>query len=283
MWHSVVEILWFTVAYPVSLLIMVAIGYFLAERNYRRRARIWKPSGIENALITIFGLLLSFTLLAANNSLRDRTTLIHQTSDAVTELYRESQLLPPAESTVIRSFLLQFLALELQEHQAGHVQDATHPLQLAQLYNQAWQAFRVPLTATTPQATALQRLVPAFNRLNSATSRLHYARQERTPYPIIALLIVSSWAIGILVGFTNNAQESRHYFVPALFVIISVLTVQAIRDLDNPELGFIRPNYANLADLQRMITSGLSPSDSTASSAASSQKGKLNVRPAAAR
>ena len=56
------------------------------------------------------------------------------------------------------------------------------------------------------------------------------------------------------MGFSNSAQESRHYFVPILFVIISVLTVQAIRDLDNPELGFIRPNYNNLQDLQRLIT-----------------------------
>lgn len=45
----------------------------------------------------------------------------------------------------------------------------------------------------------------------------------------------------MVVGFTNSAQESRHYFVPVLFIIISVLTVQAICNLDNPELGFIRP------------------------------------------
>lgn len=60
-------------------------------------------------------------------------------------------------------------------------------------------------------------------------------------------------AIGILVGFTNSAQETRHYFVPLLFVVLSVLTIQAISDLDNPKLGFIRPNYDNLLDLQRLL------------------------------
>lgn len=64
----------------------------------------------------------------------------------------------------------------------------------------------------------------------------------------------------MLVGFTNSAQETRHYFVPVLFVVISVLTVQAIRDLDNPELSFIRPNYDNLQDLQRLITQDQIPS-----------------------
>ena len=108
------------------------------------------------------------------------------------------------------------------------------------------------MRATAPQAAELRRLLPAFNQLMASTSRLHYALAERTPTSIV-LLLISSWALGVLVGFTNSAQETRHYFVPVLFVIISVLTVQAIRDLDSPELGFIRPNYQNLQDLQYLI------------------------------
>ena len=86
MWRSLFDVLWFTLAYPVSLLLAVALGYLVAEVHYRRRRKIWKPSGIENALITIFGLLLSFTLLSSNNTLKERTVLIHQSSDAVAEL-----------------------------------------------------------------------------------------------------------------------------------------------------------------------------------------------------
>ncbi|QNE42359.1 hypothetical protein F1C16_22320 (plasmid) [Hymenobacter sp. NBH84] len=253
MWQHLFEVLWFTLAYPVSLLLAVFIGYVVAEYNYRRRGFQWKPSGIESALITIFGLLLSFTLLSSNNSLKERTTFIHQSSDAVTELYRESQLLPPAERVAIRSFLLQFLSLELRAHRPGRTQVPEHSRQLAALYRQSWQRFRGSMAATSTEAVAVRRLLPAFNSLSSATSRLHYANQERTPYPIIVLLIISSWAIGVLVGFTNNAQESRHYFVPVLFVIISSLTIQAIRDLDNPSLGFIRPNYTNLSDLHQLL------------------------------
>lgn len=64
----------------------------------------------------------------------------------------------------------------------------------------------------------------------------------------------------MLVGFTNSAQETRHYFVPLLFVVISVLPAQTIRDLDNPALSFIRPNDGNLQDLQRLITQDQIPS-----------------------
>ena len=248
MWRSLFDILWFTLAYPVSLLLAVALGYLVAEVNYRRRGRIWKPSGIENALITIFGLLLSFTLLSSNNTLKERTVLIHQSSDAVAELYRESELLPAAGPAIVRGLLLRFLALELAEHRPKPLPDPAHARKIAVLDRQAWQQLRA---AVRPEE--VRRLLPALHKLSAATSRLHYSYQEGTPYSIIGLLLISSWAIGVLVGFSNSAQETRHYLVPVLFVVISVLTVQAIRDLDNPELGFIRPNYGNLQDLQRLI------------------------------
>jgi len=248
MWRNLSDILLFTLAYPASLLLAVAVGYVFAEVNYRRRGRIWKPSGIENALITIFGLLLSFTLLSSNNSLKERTVLIHQSSDAVAELYRESELLPAAGPAIVRGLLLRFLALELAEHRPKPLPDPAHTHKIAVLYRQAWQQLR---DSVRPEE--VRRLLPAFHRLSAATSRLHYSYQEGTPDSIIALLLISSCAIGVLVGFSNSAQETRHYFVPILFVIISVLTVQTIRDLDNPELGFIRPNYSNLQDLQRLI------------------------------
>ena len=254
MWRSLFDTLFFTLAYPLSLLLAVAVGYLFAEISYRRRGRIWKPSGIENALVTIFGLLLSFTLLSSNNSLKERTILIHQSSDAVAELYRESELLPSAGPVIVRGLLLRFLALELAEHGPKPLPDPAHARKIMVLYRQAWQQLRDAIRASTLRPDDVRRLLPAFYKLNNATSRLHYSYQEGTPYPIIALLLISSWAIGVLVGFSNSAQESRHYFVPILFVIISVLTVQAIRDLDNPELGFIRPNYNNLQDLQRLIT-----------------------------
>ena len=248
MWRSLFDVLWFTLAYPVSLLLAVALGYLVAELNYRRRGRIWKPSGIENALITIFGLLLSFTLLSSNNTLKERTVLIHQSSDAVAELYRESELLPAAGPAIVRGLLLRFLALELAEHRPKPLPDPAHARKIAVLDRQAWQQLRA---AVRPED--VRRLLPALHKLSAATSRLHYSYQEGTPYSIIGLLLISSWAIGVLVGFSNSAQETRHYLVPVLFVVISVLTVQAIRDLDNPELGFIRPNYGNLQDLQRLI------------------------------
>lgn len=252
--YSTFEVLWFVLAYPVSLLLAVAVGYLFAEVYYRRRQRIWKPSGIESALITIFGLLLSFTLLSSNNSLKERTGLIHQSSDAIAELYRESQLLPAPERAAAQQFLQLLLALELNEHRPRQPHDPAHIRRLEHLDHQFWQQLSAMARSSPARTDLVRRLLPSLNKLDANVFRLHYSYQEGTPYSILSLLFVSSWAIGVLVGFTNSAQETRHYFVPILFVVISVLTIQAIRDLDNPELGFIRPNYGNLQDLQRIIS-----------------------------
>jgi hypothetical protein len=254
MWHSLFNAVWLSAAYFFSLLAAVCVGYWFADVRYRRLNREWKASGIESALITMFGLILSFTLLSSNNSLKERTNLIHQSSDAVAELYRESQLLPPVARDSVRSYLLRFLALELQEHQPDHLIKETHTQKLAAINRRFWQQLVGTVrTQQLPQAD-LQLLLPAYNRFNVNVFRLHYSFQERTPSSIIGLLLISSWAIGVLVGFTNGWQPDRHYFVPILFVVISVFTIQSIRDLDDPEQGFIRPNYSNLLDLQRIIT-----------------------------
>ena len=166
MWRSLFDVLWFTLAYPVSLLLAVALGYLVAEVNYRRRGKIWKPSGIENALITIFGLLLSFTLLSSNNTLKERTVLIHQSSDAVAELYRESELLPAAGPAIVRGLLLRFLALELSEHRPKPLPDPAHARKIAVLDRQAWQQLRA---AVRPED--VRRLLPALHTLSAATAR----------------------------------------------------------------------------------------------------------------
>ena len=128
-----------------------------------------------------------------------------------------------------------------------------HTQRIAVINRQFWRHLTGAVRKGQLQNAELQLILPAYNKFNVNVFRLHYSFQERTPSSIIGLLLISSWAIGILVGFTNGWQPDRHYFVPMLFVVISVLTVQSIRDLDDPEQGFIRPNYANLLDLQRVI------------------------------
>jgi len=57
----------------------------------------------------------------------------------------------------------------------------------------------------------------------------------------------------LLVGFLNGFHKGRHILVPLLYIILVTLTMHAIRDLDNPLKGGIRPEYKNLLDLRTAI------------------------------
>lgn len=204
MWRSLLDAMWLSAAYTASLLAAVSIGYWFAEVRYRRRGIEWKASGIENALITNFGLLLSFTLLSSNNSLKELTNFIHQSSNAVAELYRESQLTAPTSHDSVRAYLLWFLALELKAHKPGPMSGDAHTQELSKVNRLFWQRLTHSVHDKQLQTFDLQLLLPAYNKFNVNVYRLHGCLQERTSSSIIGLLLISSWAIGILVGFTNG-------------------------------------------------------------------------------
>ena len=63
-WRSLIDSYWVTIAYPLTLGLSVYIGSTLARRLYLARGLAWKSLGVEGGIFGMFGLLLSFTLVA---------------------------------------------------------------------------------------------------------------------------------------------------------------------------------------------------------------------------
>ena len=76
----------FTILYPLVLTGMIIVGYAIATKYYYRRQVAWKASGIENGILGLFGLLLSFTLLMSGNAQKERTNIVHQMADGVAQM-----------------------------------------------------------------------------------------------------------------------------------------------------------------------------------------------------
>ena len=99
----------------------------------------------------------------------------------------------------------------------------------------------------------VENLMPYFNHLNANFYHIINSYDERTPHIIILLLLVSSWLIGILVGFMNAFHERRHFLVPFIFVVLVSGSIQCIRDLDNPYEGIIQPNFNDFANQREAL------------------------------
>lgn len=238
--------LWVIGLYIVLLFFSIAGGIWYATR-YRKRTR-WEPSGIENSIVGIFGLIISFTFLQAGNAHRERYAYLHKEANSVDVLYRYSRELPDSFRLYTRNMLLEFLKNQLAYEQSGDIRF---------FYNAKYQsdAYWTNLVAFRKQnnTVATDKITEYFDQLQGTVSLFAYSNYERTPAFVIFLLVIVSMLIGFLVGFMNGIKERPHYMVPLIYFVTVSLTMLVISDLNNPRLGLIKPSYYHLQLTQEYI------------------------------
>lgn len=253
MWPRTIDSFWFTILYPISLALFIAGGYFFAYLNYKKKGKLWKPSGIETAIIGIFALLISFTFVSSGNAMKERIRLIHQESDAVAELNRGFHFFRSGMADTLRTYVVRYLTLQISFQK----EEITHPdsvmNDVVELNRSLWESIGPAITQSKDVEDDMKSIMPSLNKLNSTFFAIVYSYKERTPPIIITLLIIASWLMGVMVGFMNGFHDEAHVFVPFIYFLIVALTMQAIRDLDNPYMGSIQPGYENLEMIRNVI------------------------------
>lgn len=108
-----------------------------------------------------------------------------------------------------------------------------------------------------PEATAdIKNLIVLIEKAGSRYYLLLYTFMERTPIPIMISLLAISFTISFLVGFMNSFQEHPNYLIPIIFIIVTVLMINGIRDLDDPVGGLITPHDEDLLNVREMMERG---------------------------
>ncbi|MCD2424238.1 hypothetical protein LQ567_15770 [Niabella pedocola] len=233
------DALWVIGLYIVLLFFSVAGGIWYALR-YRKTSR-WEHSGIENSIVGIFGLIISFTFLQAGNAHRERFAYLHKEANNVDALYRYSRELPDSFRLYTKSMLQAFLKHQLAYEQSGNIDFFYNSKKQSDAY---W-ANLIALK-NQPHNAAIDKVAEYFDQLQDTVSLFAYSNYERTPAFVIFLLVVVSMLIGFLVGFMNGVKERVHYMVPLIYFVTVSLTMLVISDLNNPRLGLIRPSYYHL-------------------------------------
>ena len=78
MWQTIIDSLWFNFLFAALLFLSIGSGIIYAKR-YKKKSK-WESSGIENSVVGIFGLIISFTFLKAGNAHHERAANIHKES-----------------------------------------------------------------------------------------------------------------------------------------------------------------------------------------------------------
>ncbi|MDO7848800.1 hypothetical protein Q5H92_20715 [Hymenobacter sp. M29] len=253
MWLAFVDSPWSTLAYPFTLLAAVLLGVAYARRRYHGHQRRWQTVGIEGGIFSMYGLLLSFTLVASGNAVRTRDAAVHTEAADVLALSQQSLLAPPALRAATARHLRRYLALQLQHptptpeqcrRQIGELSAASHA------FTQRLAAYAARHPAETAAVQSLQNQAGA---LHATALALLYSFRERTPSLIVVALVCLSWAMGLLVGFMNSFQPQPSRVLPALFVGTAALLMTTIRDLDDPSRGIVTPDYEDLFRTQQLL------------------------------
>jgi hypothetical protein len=253
MWEVLLDSVWFNVAYPILLLLSIGGGLFFARRY--RRTKKWHSSGIENSVIGIFGLIISFTFLTAGNAHRERYAYIHQEVNATEQLYRYSQQMPDSFQRATKVFLVNFLTNQtlyttLKPDSAANV--VPQAVALMDNYWDCFTAFKRSSMDPSIEKNA-EKIAAGFDSMKFSFSRNAFSYYERTPAIVMYLLVISSLMIGFLIGFMNGIHEDVHYLLPVIYLVMVAIIMLVIRDLNNPFSGYIRPSFKNLEILNNYI------------------------------
>lgn len=253
MWRSFVDSYWITIFYPLTLLLAVWAGREYARLRYQQRDKTWKSIGVEGGIFGMFGLLLSFTLVASGNAVKTRDTIVHAEASSIADLHRQAKLYPPPLRQLVDGYLQQSLAEQLR-HPTPDPAECLGLVRFSEILGRRFDQALLAYLAQHPaeQATGQQVLTLAAAK-NANYLALLYTFRERTPRTILVALGVLSWVMGFLIGFMNRFSEHPSPLVPLVYIITVAVLITTIRDLDNPGRGVVTPDYDDLRHMQRLL------------------------------
>ena len=242
--------------YPFLLLLFLSLGAIWAQKFFLQRNKSWKVVGVENGLLGIFGVLVSFTMVISGNFVRERADYIHSEADELSLIFRTSKFYDKALQGKVHDYLRDFLRVQIS-NKTPTISQCSLLIDSMEVINKKLDNFLVQYAQLSVKAESdVRNLVPLVERARSKYYVLIYSFMERTPIPVLTTLIILSFAMAVMVGFMNAFQESKNYVIPIIFFAVTVFMINGIRDLDNPSGGFIKPHYEDLMDVQRFIERG---------------------------
>ena len=229
------------------------VGSEFARRRYLRRDKSWKSIGVEGGIFGMFGLLLSFTLVASGNAVKARDAIVHTEASSITSLHRQAKLYPPELRKLVNGYLLQSLAEQLR-HPTPDPEDCLGLVRYSEALGRRFDSALLAYLARQPTQEATgQRILALAATKNANYLALLYTFRERTPRTILVALGVLSWVMRFLIGFMNRFQTQPSVLVPLVYIITVAVLVTTIRDLDNPGRGVVTPDYDDLRHVQSLI------------------------------
>jgi len=252
----ILQYLFFFLIYPASLYLSIYFGGLYAKRRMKLN-KIWKSIGLESSLVSIYALLLSFSLVLSSNHAADRNNEIYAVADKLSILIKKAKYYDEPLKQHLQSYLKSFFEIHDKNLKANGLSTSEVVTEVIRI-DQDLDKFLIQHQKTNTETSAeIDRIQTNITNLRSSYIRLTENYNQSTPTLIIAILIIYSLLIGFLIGFMTIIDNNQTYILSAIFLFISWVMVAAIWDQDHPNLGFIQPNYQSINDVSQIFNSHL--------------------------
>src|SRR5215204_1735141 len=205
-------------------------------------------SKVVDATIALLGLLLAFTFAMALDRHGQRRLMLVEQSNGIGDFYTCATLLPGPEraelQTVIRTYA---------QHELDALRDYLGDAERRKVIEESFQ-LHAAMTEIVSRAIARGTpiAVSLTNTLNNVTSA-HASRtavyEERLPWPVQALLVVTACVAAYLVGRQQGPAAGKCAAGTVSFILLVSMVIFVIKDLSQPRRGWIKTNYGSMVRL----------------------------------
>ncbi|RZK47228.1 MAG: hypothetical protein EOO87_22300 [Pedobacter sp.] len=252
----ILQYLFFFIIYPVTLYLSIHFGGVYAKKRIKLN-KVWKSIGLESSLLSIYALLLSFSLVLSSNHAADRNNEIYAVSDKLSILVKKVKYFDGELKSNLQLYLKSFFDIHSKNLKADGLATQQAVSEIIKI-DQDLDLFLVAhLSKNSQDRNEIDNITTYTSALRSSYIRLTENYNQSTPTLIIAILIVYSFFVGFLIGFMMHIENNQTYVLAVIFFFISWVMVAAIWDQDHPNLGFIKPNYQSIDDVSSLFNSHL--------------------------
>jgi hypothetical protein len=232
-------------------IIGVVFGVFMtgawAIGNFRGRRMALDPehdpgAKIVDATVALLGLLLAFTFAMTLERHEHRRLALLAQANAIGDFFTCATLLPGPERIELQTAIRVYAQHELDATRE-YMQDADRRHTIddsVKMHNAMTEITSRAIARGTPIATILTLT------LNSVTSA-HASRtadyEERLPWPVQMLLMMTACASAFLVGRQQGLASKKCIAGTICFIVLVSLVIFVIKDLSQPRRGWIKANY----------------------------------------
>ncbi|MGO4332943.1 hypothetical protein AB4Z48_39645 [Cupriavidus sp. 2TAF22] len=206
---------------------------------------------VQTATLTLFALLIGFTLSMAVGRYDQRKNLEEEEANAIGTEYLRADLLDNARATEVKGLLREYVALRISFYRSRDTAMlAQIDIRTAELEGRMWNGVRDAARAMPDPVTALA--VAGMNDVINSHGYTTAAWRNRVPTGAWSLMIAIALFSILLQGYGVRGKGAKVALLLVLPLTAS-LSLSLIADVDSPRWGIIRVHPQNMLDLERSI------------------------------